>query len=216
VGFPAGKTKTMVLDVTDVVRRDDPRLRLTTTLQFSVDAVRVALDADDAPFTDTRLPVARATLGFRGFSWIEPDPDGDRPERFVYDDLAEPRWNQHPGLYTRYGEVAPLLGASEDMYVILGAGDALWATFDAAALPPLPPGWTRDWLVELDGWAKDGDPNTAQAQAVEPLPFHSMTAYPPPPGEAPPDTPEHRDWRAEWNTRPGAVLLGPLVPDGTH
>lgn len=213
VGFPAGKTKTMVLDVTDVVRRDDPRLRLSTTLQFSIDAVRLCLDPDEAPFTDTRLPVARATLGFRGFSWIEPNPDGDRPERFVYADLAEPRWNQHPGLYTRYGEVAPLLQESEDMYVIFGAGDALWAGFEAAALPPLPAGWTRDWLVELDGWAKDGDPNTAASQSVEPLPFHGMSAYPPPPGEAAPDGPRHRAWRSEWNTRPAAVLLGPLAPE---
>jgi hypothetical protein len=210
VGFPAGKTKTMVLDVTDVVRRDDPRLRLTTTLQLSLDAVRIALDADDAPFTDTRLEVAHARLGFRGFSWVEPNPLGDQPERFDYEDLAEPRWNQHPGMYTRYGRVEALLGAADDRTVIFGAGDALWAAFDAGALPPLREGWTRDWLLELDGWAKDGDPNTLASQSVEPLPFHGMTAYPPPPGEAFPDTPEHRAWRAEWNTRPGAVLLAPL------
>ena len=68
----------------------------------------------------------------------------------------------------------------------------------------------RDYLLFLDGWAKDGDPNTLASQSVEPLPFHGMSAYPPPPGEAFPDTPEHRAWRAEWNTRPGAVLLAPL------
>ncbi len=210
VGFPAGKTKTMVLDVTDVVRRDDPRIRMTTTLQLSLDAVRVVLDADDAPFSDTRLEVAHARLGFRGFSWVEANPLGDQPERFDYADLAEPRWNQHPGLYTRYGSVEPLLGAADDMYVIFGAGDALWAAFDATALPPVPDGWARDWLLELDGWAKDGDPNTLASQSVEPLPFHGMSAYPPPAGEACPDSPAHRHWRTQWNTRPGAVLLAPL------
>jgi hypothetical protein len=211
VGFPAGKTKCMVLDITDLVRRDDPRLRMTTTLQLSLDAVRICLDADDAPFTDTRLPTARATLAFRGFSRMIADGLGTEPELFDFQADMEPRWNQHPGFYTRYGDVDPLLVAADDRYVIFGAGDALTAVFDATALPPLPPGWTRDWLVELDGWAKDGDPNTHASQSVEPLPFHGMSAYPPPPGESAPDTPEHRAWREEWNTRPAAVLLAPLA-----
>jgi hypothetical protein len=107
--------------------------------------------------------------------------------------------------------VSPLLGAADDMFVILGAGDALWVRFDAAGLPPLPAGWTRDWMLELDGWAKDGDPNTLAAQTVEPLPFHGMSSYPPPPGESFPDDAAHRQWRAEWITRPGAVLLPSLA-----
>jgi len=51
---------------------------------------------------------------------------------------------------------------------------------------------------------------------VEPLPFHGMSAYPPPPGESFPDTPEHRRWKEEWNTREGAVLLPPLAPSGAQ
>ena len=47
-------------------------------------------------------------------------------------------------------------------------------TFDASALPPLPEGWVRDWLVVLDGWDKDADKNTVAGQMVEPLPFHGM------------------------------------------
>jgi len=210
VGFPAGKTKTLVLDVTDLLRRDDPRLRMTTTLQLGLDAVRVCLSADDAPLTDTRLEVARATLGFRGFSRLLPDPERERAELFEYDELMDARWNQHPGLYTRYGDVVPLLAATDDRYVIMGAGDALWAAFDAAALPPLPAGSLRDWVLELDGWAKDGDPNTVTSQGVEPLPFHGMTAYPPPPGEDFADPAAAAAWRADWNTRPAAVLLVPL------
>ena len=31
-------------------------------------------------------------------------------------------------------------------------------------------GWVRDYLVFLDGWAKDRDPNTVEALEVEPLP----------------------------------------------
>ncbi len=60
----------------------------------------------------------------------------------------------------------------------MGSGDELQLLFDARALPPLPPGWTRDYLLQVDGWAKDRDANTAFSQTVEPLPFHGMTATP--------------------------------------
>jgi hypothetical protein len=214
IGFPAGKTKTLVVDVTDLVNRKDPRLLLTSTLQLSWDAIRIVLDDDDAPTTDTPLEPLSAELAFRGFSAFLPDPTGELPELFDYERLQGARWNQHPGRYTRYGETVPLLSAVDDMYVIFGAGDALHVRFDASALPPLPSGWTRDWLVYLDGWAKDRDPNTAAAERVEPLPFHGMSAYPPPDGEAFPWTDERRAWDREWNTREGAVLIPRLVGPG--
>jgi len=212
IGFPAGKTKTMIVDVTGLLESDDPRLRLTTTLELTWDAIRLAIDPGDAPFIDTALEPRRAELAFRGASRPRPTGREDWPELFEWHALAErPPWDQHPGRYTRYGDVVPLLGAVDDRYVIMGSGDALEVVFDAAGLPPVPDGWTRDWLVFLDGWAKDGDPNTLAAQRVEPLPFHGMSSYPPPPGEAFPDTPAHRAWRREWNTREGRALAEPLV-----
>ncbi len=218
IGFPAGKTKTMIIDITDVVVRDDPRLRLSTTLQLSWDAIRLVLDADDAPYTDTALEPSAALLHYRGFSWPLDTSDGTLPEIFDWNDHAQPRWNQHPGRYTRYGSVLPLLSEADDMYAILGSGDCMRLDFAAAPLPPLPAGWTRDWLLYLDGWAKDRDPATASAERVEPLPFHAMSAYPPPAGESFPDDAAHRAWQSTWNTRDGAVLLAPLdvhaAPDG--
>ena len=77
-----------------------------------------------------------------------------------------------------------------------------------SSLPPiasrrLPPGWRRDWLVELDGWDKDGDKNTVAGQTVEPLPFHGQddARY----GEAQrlPNEAAHRKFRRETLTRPG-------------
>ena len=41
--------------------------------------------------------------------------------------------------------------------------------------------------------------------------FHGMSDYPPPPGEAFPDTPELRAWDAEYNTRPARRLLPRLI-----
>lgn len=223
VGFPAGKTKTMVLDVSAILDRADPRIRVFTTLRLYWDSIRLAVDPDDAPVTVHALDATGAKLWMRGFS--APLGGGDArsalaaqtPERFDWNVLArEPRWNQHPGLYTRYGDVLPLLGAVDDQYVILGAGDALTLRFDARDVPPPAAGQRRDYLVYLDGWAKDRDPNTIQALEVEPLPFHAMSGYPYRADEHFPDDAAHRAWRAQWNTRPGFEWIEPVSAVRQH
>ncbi len=208
VGFPAGKTKTMVVDVTDLLVRDDPRLRVFTTLRLYWDSIRLAVDADTTPLSIHSIEPASAELWRRGFSAPLDDGQENQPERFVWEHLAElPSWNPHPGQYTCYGECLPLLQAIDDMFVILGSGDALSVRFDAAALPPVPEGWRRDYLLFLDGWAKDRDPNTIQALYVEPLPFHGMSGYPYRADERFPDDEAHRRWRREWNTRDAQAWL---------
>ncbi len=211
LGFPAGKTKTMVVDVTALVPRDTARFRLFSTLRLYWDSVRLAVDDDDAPTRTTSLEPRSAKLWARGFSQPLPPHAPRQPERFDWNVLSErPRWNQHPGLYTRLGECLELVTAIDDRFVIMGSGDALTLQFDASALPPLENGWRRDYLVFLDGWAKDRDPNTLEALHVEPLPFHGMSGYPYRADESFPDSPEHRAWRREWNTRPGVEWIESL------
>ena len=125
-------------------------------------------------------------------------------------------WNPTPGLYTRYGDVTKLLAQVDDKLVLMGSGDEVQLRFDAAALPPLPPGWRRDWLLKVDGWAKDRDANTAYSQTVGPLPFHGMSSYPYPAAEHYPDSPEYRDYIKQYNTRPALRLLRGLQDGGTH
>jgi hypothetical protein len=98
----------------------------------------------------------------------------------------------------------------DDRFVVMGSGDELALDFSASAFPPLPPGWNRDFLLKVDGWAKDGDPNTAFSTTVEPLPFHGMSVYPYPPGERFPGDPVHERYRREYNTRPALRLVRPL------
>ena len=45
-------------------------------------------------------------------------------------------WNPTPGNYTRYGQVAELMEAVDDRFVIMGSGDEIRLLFDAADLPP--------------------------------------------------------------------------------
>ncbi|MBL8860049.1 MAG: hypothetical protein JNL28_16185 [Planctomycetes bacterium] len=220
VGFPAGKTKTMVIDVSDIIDKSDPQIRVFTSMRLYWDALRLAVDDDDAPLVTQELACTSAQLWRRGFSApLDPklapgmaDPH-DQPERFDWDVLAPaPRWNQHPGLYTRLGECRELLDTVDDRFVILGAGDALTLRFDAAGLGSPAAGMRRDYLVYLDGWAKDRDPNTVEALAVEPLPFHAMSGYPYRADEHFPADAAHEQWRKEWNTRPDWRWVRPISP----
>ena len=213
LGFPAGKLKTMVVDVTDAVDREDPRLRIFSTLRLYWDSIRLAHDDDRAPFVSTSLEPTSAALWERGFSEPVALEGPHHLEWFEWERLAaEPRWNQHPGLYTRLGQVLPLVTEIDDRFVIMGAGDALTLRFDASAAPALPSGWRRDFLVFLDGWAKDRDPNTIEALRVEPLPFHGMSGYPYASDESFPNDAEHERWRREWNTRPARRWIPAVLP----
>jgi hypothetical protein len=114
-------------------------------------------------------------------------------------------WNPTPGNYTKYGPVADLLEAIDDRLVVMGSGDEAALQFDAAGLAPPAAGWRRDFLLLVDGWAKDGDANTAFSLSVLPLPFHGMSRYPYPGGEHPPQ----RDSRL---SRPALRLIRILAP----
>jgi hypothetical protein len=121
-------------------------------------------------------------------------------------------WNPTPGMYTRYGDVRELVQEADDRMVIMGSGDELQLAYEAAGLPPLPRGWTRDFLLLVDGWAKDADANTAFSQNVEPLPFHGMSRYSYPANESFPADKIHSAYRQAFNTRPALRLIRPLIP----
>ena len=94
--------------------------------------------------------------------------------------------------------------------MILGAGDELTLRFPALSLPELPRGWKRDFLLFVDGWAKEAEANTAFGDTVEPLPFHAMSGYPYGADEHYPDTKPHRAYLRKYNVRPALKLIRPL------
>ncbi len=116
-----------------------------------------------------------ADLRYRGYSEaVQPDPS--TPERARYRLAGTmPRWPDLEGYHTRFGDVRPLVGATDDRYVIMNAGDELALTF--AEAPPPGPGMTRDFVVIADGWEKDGDFNTTFSRTVLPLPTHADARY---------------------------------------
>lgn len=156
-----------------------------------------------------------ADLHFRGFSETRIHPQRMQPDTFHYSHVtAGSFWNPTPGLYTRVGTVDELLRDVDGRLVIMGSSDEIRFQFNAERLPPLPAGWSRDFLLKVDGWAKDRDPNTAFSQSVLPLPFHAMSRYPYPAGEHYPQDAAHDAYQRTYNTRPAKVLIGSLESSG--
>jgi hypothetical protein len=79
---------------------------------------------------------------------------------------------------TRYGDVLPLIRNDDDQLVTVGPGDELALEFDASEIPPLPPCWTRSYVLESTGYCKDADPATAESDAIGPLPWREMPPFP--------------------------------------
>jgi hypothetical protein len=212
VGMPSGKTKTIAVDLTGKFLSASREVRIVTSLCVYWDEIFLGEDSDQPEVRLTTIDAGAATLAFHGFSHPTIHPQRLQPEAFDYQNVATvSNWNPTPGLYTRYGDVRELVTAVDDKLVVMGSGDELRLEFGASALPPLPSGWTRDFLLLVDGWAKDRDANTAFSQTVDPLPFHAMSSYPYPAGEHYPDDAEHEAYRKEYNTRPALKLLRPLV-----
>jgi Tfp pilus assembly protein PilF len=212
VGLPTSKGIVVPVDLTGRFLCDDHRVRLSTNMCIYFDRVFVSTRERAEKCRVTELPVAHADLHYRGFSKMTRDALGF--ERFDYANVSPTGpWSPPAGLLTRYGDVTPLLGEPDDMYVIFGPGDELSLRFDAAALPQLPVGWTRDFIFFADGWVKDGDLNTKFSETVTPLPFHGMSGYPYPEGERYPDTPELRRYLREYNTRYSRPRVGLLRAD---
>lgn len=202
IGLPAGKNKTIAIDLTGKFLSDDRRVKIATDMQIYWDAAFFSIgDDNDPPIRVTELSADRADLHYRGFSKMyRPTPHA--PHLFDYEEVETAgQWRDLQGYYTRFGDVTPLLRDVDDMYVIMNAGDEMTVEFDADKLPPLQDGWERSFILYSDGWDKDGDINTLHSQTVDPLPFHGMSAYPYPEGESYPNDPEHLRHRLEYNTR---------------
>ncbi|MFO1497685.1 MAG: hypothetical protein U1G07_04710, partial [Verrucomicrobiota bacterium] len=176
VGAPAGKTKTILVDLAGKLKPGARRLRLTEAFEIHWD--RIAL-MERAPQAETRLATLRpsgADLQFRGFSALKELP-ADCPMTPDYA-TARPNgyWTVQPGGWcTRYGDVTDLIAARDEGLAVINSGDELALSFTAASLPPKPAGYDREFFLYSDGWDKDSDFHVLTGTAVEPLPFHGMS-----------------------------------------
>src|ERR1041384_7042591 len=180
VGFPSGKNKTVIVDLTGRFLSADHRVRIRTNMEVYWDAAFINVSRVPSPVVLTTLAPASADLHYRGVSRLIRKGGSYGPTWPLYDVVSrDSPWEAIPGAVTRYGDVRPLLDSSDDQYLIMAPGEEGTPSFHRAQAPPLRPGWTRDFLLYSDAWVKDADRNTAQGGTVGPLPFHSMKRYPP-------------------------------------
>jgi tetratricopeptide (TPR) repeat protein len=202
MGFPAGLERTIVVDLTGKLPPGARKIRITTNLQIYWDRVRVDNGPEVASdVRQTEVPLAMAHLAFRGYpKQIEGPTPGDLT--YDYNEISATGpflWAR--GVYTRYGDVTPLLKSIDNRYVIFGTGEEIDAEFSAGALPALPAGWTRDYFFYANGFVKDMDWWEASPFTVAQMPFHGMSRYPYPAREHYPEMPGTDRYWLEWNSR---------------
>jgi len=202
MGFPAGLPRTITVDLTGKLPAGTRKIRISTNLQIYWDRIRVDNGPDAAAQVhETEAPLAMAHLAFRGYpQQIEGKTPGDLT--YNYDRISQTGpflWAR--GVYTRYGDVTPLLRAVDNRYVIFGTGEEIDAEFRDTTLPPLPAGWKRDYFFYANGFVKDMDYWEASPFTVGPMPFHAMSTYPYPNAEHYPEGAGADAYWLQWNDR---------------
>ncbi len=206
IGIPVGRPQTIVVDLAGKLG-PSRRVRVATTLRVYWDQALVAEPVRDLALRPRALEPVKAALGERGFS-AETSPDGREPWSYDYArvSLLSP-WKTMPGLYTRLGDVRPLLTASDDAFVVSKPGDQIALEF--VALPSPRPGFARTFLLQGDGFSKEMDINSASPDVVSPLPYHGMPRYPFQESAVPARIRRQAARAATWNTR---RVVRPTVP----
>jgi tetratricopeptide (TPR) repeat protein len=208
LGFPAGGPRTMTADLTDKLPPGTQKIRITTNLQIYWDSILIDRAAQPSENKNanqnlqlTPVPLAQADLEFHGYPLkIEGKPAGN--VEYVYEKASATGPYTRPfGTYTRYGDVLPLLTATDDKLAVFGSGDEVRLDFDPSKLPALRRGWVRDYFFAANGYEKDMDFYAAEGNFVAPLPFLSMGDYPYTPKKSFPLDDTHVNYLLEYNTR---------------
>jgi hypothetical protein len=197
LGFPSGKTKTILVDLQGIFTPGAPRkLRLRTNLEVYWDRLAWAQGALVDRINTSTIRPDSVELRYHGFSPYHAGPVSS-PEIPIYAEAESlpAKWSDLIGFCTRFGDVKELVEKVDDRYVIMNAGDEMVFKFKAAAPPPA--GWVRDFVLIGDGWEKDGNLNTTYSKTVLPLPSHDNPLYNRPPGRLE-DDPVYKRHSKDW------------------
>jgi Tfp pilus assembly protein PilF len=175
VGTPAGKTKTILVDLENKLPAGTQQLRLSTAYEIHWDCALLCEKAGAADTRGVNLEPQRTDLHWRGYGRFADLPPS-LPLTPIYADVAPtPLWDRTPaGWFTRYGPVGDLVARRDDQLALLAGGDELALSFDAARLPPPAPGMERDFFLHVVGWDKDADFHVGEGWQLGPLPFQGM------------------------------------------
>jgi Tfp pilus assembly protein PilF len=206
IGFPAGKNKTILIDLREAAGAQ--RLRLRTNLEIYWDSLQMG-SRSASPVRTTRAQASKADLRYRGFSAtsdLPPDPTDRPPEQTdlppeggSYEsergrdarnasrgDAPEvPEYDRLVSTSPRWRDLTGYHTRFGDVRELIHQVDDRYVIMNAGdelrlqfpELPGPPAGWKRDFVLIGDGWEKDGDYNTGFSQTVLPLPSHDRPNY---------------------------------------
>ena len=165
-GYPAGTPRRMAVPLPRLPA-GTRSLRLSTNQEIYWDRISVAW-AEATAAVQHPLPLATAEVRPMGFP--RPSIGGQRQPSYDFGRIA-PLWDTRiqSGFYTAFGRVDELIADDDDALAIIGPGEQLHLEFDAA-LPALAQGWSRRFVLEAHGWAKDMDLYTRDGDTIGPLP----------------------------------------------
>lgn len=176
LGVPAGREKTMVIDLRGVLPPGNgaKTLRLRTNLAIDWQKLEWAEPWRGEREVKTKLVLERGTLRHRGFSKVTLNRTGIEYPAYPHPVESGDRWPSLDGYYTRFGDVLPLVSQSDGRFAILASGDELQLEFRGT---PHRENSIRDYVFAGDGWIKEGDPSFRGSQSLLPLPYPGITSY---------------------------------------
>ena len=174
-GSPAGKTKSIIIDLAGKLPTNARRLRVAAAFEIHWDRAALFERRDNSETRITSVPPAEAHLHWRGYSEFEAWP-WYLPLTPVYTNVRQTAdWTITPsGWATRYGAVAELVRTNDQALALVAGGDELTLRFPITALPPRAAGSVRDFFLHTVGWDKDADFHCELGFQIEPLPWQGM------------------------------------------
>jgi len=171
-GYPAGMPRRMAMPLPRLPA-GTRSLRLRTNQEIYWDRLSVAW-AEPSAAVQHALPLAAAEVRPMGFPRRSTGPQ--RQPSYDLGRIA-PLWDSRiqSGLYTAFGRVDELVADDDDALAIIGPGEQVHLEFEAA-LAPLSQGWSRRFVLETHGWAKDMDLYTRDGDSIAPLPVTGKDA----------------------------------------
>ncbi len=182
IGLPAGRDKTVIVDLAGKLAVGATKLRLTCANEVHWD--RIALAERVPPSTRIRAAkLENAKLEHRGYSSTH-----EGTPMFYSTGSNERFQRQVGGWYTRYGNVDELVRNRDERLLVMRGGDGLTLRF-TADLPPTADGHRRSFFLYTFGWTKHAHHHVRDGDQVAPLPVQSDA------------TATGNDWQLRYNTR---------------
>jgi tetratricopeptide (TPR) repeat protein len=167
VGYPDGMPRQISVPL-DHLPAGCRALRVRTNMEIYWDRFSVAW-SEPCPQAKRR-PLELASAELHRFGFPERIVGPERQTTFNYDHrppIDDVRYLT--GYYTRFGHIEELVSRTDDAVATIGPGEAAQLQFDTTT-DAIPPGWTRRFVLEVNGWCKDTDLFTKDGETVEPIP----------------------------------------------